>query len=157
MPASRRPKSTHSRFARWLKIGIDISGQTSKAFDAVTSRPWDYAITVCDIANERCPKFPERTRRVHWGIKDPALAVGTEEERMAAFRSARHELDEWIQVWLDEQAAAQRERRALWSRLAVLVPAMVLAALAGWFVGPAVALLAAAIMLMTWLMRVLWK
>ena len=112
MPASRRPKSTHSRFARWLKIGIDISGQTSKAFDAVTSRPWDYAMTVCDIANERCPKFPERTRRVHWGIKDPALAVATEEERMAAFRSARHELDEWIQVWLDEQAAAQRERRA---------------------------------------------
>jgi len=68
------------------EIGIDISHHTSKTLDACLARPWDYAITVCDLAKERCPMFPERTRRLHWAVADPALASGTEDQKLEAFR-----------------------------------------------------------------------
>ena len=38
--------------------GIDISGHTSKRYDDLLPARWDYLITVCDDANERCPFVP---------------------------------------------------------------------------------------------------
>src|SRR6185369_8232081 len=34
--------------------GIDLSDHTSKVYDDLLREPWDYVITVCDAANERC-------------------------------------------------------------------------------------------------------
>jgi protein-tyrosine-phosphatase len=47
------------------ELRIDISEQTSKAF-GVLGQPWDYVITVCAMAKERCPTMPDRTRQIHW-------------------------------------------------------------------------------------------
>ena len=39
------------------EVGVDLSTHTSKTLDGLLDRPWDYVITVCDSANERCPCF----------------------------------------------------------------------------------------------------
>ncbi|MBL7941926.1 MAG: arsenate reductase ArsC [Flavobacteriales bacterium] len=69
--------------------GIDISHHTSNHVDEYTEIPFDYIITVCDHAKERCPVFPTRARQFHENFPDPAKAVGTEEEIMNAFRHTR--------------------------------------------------------------------
>ena len=46
-------------------VGLDIGRHTSKTVDTLLDQPWDHVITVCDSANERCPVFPKKTRRLH--------------------------------------------------------------------------------------------
>ncbi|HEU4508253.1 MAG TPA: arsenate reductase ArsC [Pyrinomonadaceae bacterium] len=74
------------------EIGIDISGHHSKSVDAFAGDGFDYVITVCDNANQQCPMFAGKSERIHWSIDDPAETTGDENERLAAFRSARDEL-----------------------------------------------------------------
>jgi arsenate reductase len=62
-------------------------------------------ITVCDAANERCPLFPGRTRRLHWSFDDPARATGTEDERLAVFRRIRDEIAARLRTWLSDRSA----------------------------------------------------
>ena len=52
------------------EVGIDISRQKSKSVDEFVRQQFDYVITVCDNAKERCPIFPGQTKRVHWSF-DP--------------------------------------------------------------------------------------
>ena len=51
--------------------------------------PFDVVITVCDAAAETCPLWLGNGRRVHLGFPDPAKAMGTHTEVMAAFRAVR--------------------------------------------------------------------
>ena len=85
------------------EVGIDLGGHTSKTADPFVGQPWDYVITVCDSANERCPVFPSRTTRIHWSFEDPSQAMGTEDERLAVFRRVRDEIVGRLRVWLEEQ------------------------------------------------------
>jgi arsenate reductase (thioredoxin) len=139
------------------EIGIDISGQRSKPLDDLPDQPWDYAITVCDLAKEKCPTFPERTERLHWDVADPALASGTAEQRLEAFRWARDELREWIRQWLAEQdAAPNRARRpVLVLGLGLLLcGAAALGWRLGWAEGGVLAALAAlVVMIPAWVWR----
>ncbi|HZB82322.1 MAG TPA: arsenate reductase ArsC [Rubrobacteraceae bacterium] len=79
------------------EIGIDISGQESKTLKGYLGQPFDYVITVCDTAKEACPVFPGAKRRLHWSFEDPAVAVGSEEERLKVFRSVRDKIREHLQ------------------------------------------------------------
>jgi arsenate reductase (thioredoxin) len=81
-------------------VGVDISLHTSKTVDSLLDRPWDYVITVCDSANERCPLFPGRTTRLHWSFDDPSQATGTEDERLDTFRRVRDEIQTRLGAWL---------------------------------------------------------
>ena len=40
------------------EAGIDISTQKSKMIRDLNESNFDYVVTVCDDANERCPVFP---------------------------------------------------------------------------------------------------
>ena len=82
------------------EIGIDISGQESKTLDRYLQEPFDHVITVCDDANEACPFFPGAANRLHWSFEDPSKAEGTEEERLAVFRSVRDQIRERIEAGL---------------------------------------------------------
>ncbi|MBI4333962.1 MAG: arsenate reductase ArsC [Chloroflexi bacterium] len=70
------------------EIGIDISQQTSKAFDMSLAQSMDAMITVCGDAEEECPVIPG-VRRLHWPIPDPAKATGTQEDLLNQFRTVR--------------------------------------------------------------------
>lgn len=82
------------------ELGIDISQQTSKTLDQYLSEPFDEVITVCDQANDACPVFPGAHHRRHWSIDDPSSVQGTEQERRAAFRTARDEVRRRIETEL---------------------------------------------------------
>jgi arsenate reductase len=62
---------------------------------------WDYVITVCDTANERCPVFPGRTTRIHWSFSDPSQATGTDQERLQTFRRVRDQIHARLLQWLE--------------------------------------------------------
>ena len=79
--------------------GIDISGHTSKLYDGLMAEPWDYLITVCDDANERCPFVPGSVKRLHWSLEDPSRVTGDEEARLAAFRRVRDEIETRLAEW----------------------------------------------------------
>ena len=78
------------------EIGIDISGQESKTLDRYLAESFDYVITVCDDANEACPFYPGAANRLHWSFEDPSRVEGSEEERLAVFRSVRDRIRERI-------------------------------------------------------------
>ena len=69
---------------------IDISGQWSKRVDAIDPATVDTVVTLC--ADEVCPVFPARVRRLHWPLPDPAGASGSDAERLARFRAVRDEI-----------------------------------------------------------------
>ncbi len=48
------------------------------------------AVFLC--AEESCPTFPSRVRRIHWPLPDPAATGGTKAVRLRAFRRVRTEL-----------------------------------------------------------------
>ncbi len=89
-PASR---VSSKAIAVMREAGIDISSQTPKSVDQFISRDFDFVITVCDDAKEKCPVFTGRAgKRVHMGFEDPTNAVGSEAEVMEAFRKVRDEI-----------------------------------------------------------------
>lgn len=88
------------------ELGIDISSQTSKTIASLGDRKFDWAITVCDNANEACPVFSGGTRRLHWSFDDPSATVGSDEERLAVFRRLRDEIGGQIENFLAESNAA---------------------------------------------------
>jgi protein-tyrosine-phosphatase len=78
-------------------------GLRSKSWDefaALNSPHMDFVITVCDQAKgEVCPEWPGDPITAHWGIPDPALARGTQEERISAFRDALRALERRIRIF----------------------------------------------------------
>jgi len=84
---------THGVNPRAISImaedGLDISAHTSNHVDEYADVDFDFVITVCDNARERCPYFPTRAEKLHHNFPDPAKAVGTEDEIAAEFRRVR--------------------------------------------------------------------
>lgn len=97
-PTNVRPEAV----AVMGEIGIDISHHRSKSIDDFVGQEFDYVVTVCDNANESCPIFPGRTKRLHWSFEDPAADEGTEEERRASFRKARDGIRERLRNFIAE-------------------------------------------------------
>lgn len=83
------------------EIGVDISSHRSKSVDEFVDQRIDYVITVCDHANQRCPIFPAQVKRIHWSIDDP-VTPGSETEHLQAFRRARDELKQRLQIFIAE-------------------------------------------------------
>jgi arsenate reductase len=74
------------------EIGVDIRHHRSKNLDDFSGLNFDYVITLCGDANEKCPLFLGGVRRIHLGFNDPAKAKGTEEEVLNEFRKVRDEI-----------------------------------------------------------------
>ncbi len=101
--AGIEPTEVHPMAIRAMKeIGIDISSQKSKSATNYLSEHFGYIITVCDDAKEKCPVFPGIAIRLHWPFEDPALASGSEEEKLKVFRKVRDKIKEKIVDWLKD-------------------------------------------------------
>src|SRR5580658_2638303 len=91
-PSSVRPEA----IAAMSELGIDISGHRSKNLDEFAGQQFDYVITVCDNARETCPVFFGGAEKPHRSFEDPAVFVGSNQERLARFRRVRDELRAWL-------------------------------------------------------------
>jgi arsenate reductase len=80
------------------EFGIDISGHRSKSVSEIDADSVDLVVTLC--AEEVCPIFPGRVRRLHWPIADPAstdASISVEEMRQR-FRAARDQIKARLEV-----------------------------------------------------------
>jgi arsenate reductase (thioredoxin) len=81
-------------------MAIDLLRQQHFPTDGLRSKSWtefarpgapnlDFVFTVCDdAAGEVCPTWPGQPMTAHWGVPDPAAAMGTQEEKARAFFDA---------------------------------------------------------------------
>lgn len=86
--------------------GIDISGQTSNNVSEFEHIDFDFVITVCDNAKERCPYFPTRATKLHHNFPDPAKASGTEKEIADQFRIVRDQIKEYCRDFVHSNVSA---------------------------------------------------
>ena len=82
--------------------GIDISSHTSNHVDEYTSIDFDFVITVCDNAKERCPIPPGKAMTFHHNFPDPAKTTGTREEIFQSFRSTRNLIKDYCKSFTTE-------------------------------------------------------
>ena len=88
--------------ATMKEIGIDISGHTSNNITEYLGIDFDYVITVCDNAKERCPYFPTKAVKLHYNFPDPAKATGTDDEINEQFRAVRSLIKDYCEQFVNE-------------------------------------------------------
>lgn len=82
--------------------GIDISNHTSNNVNEYEDVDFDFVITVCDNAKERCPYFPTNAIKFHHNFPDPAKAVGDEAQVKESFRSVREMIKTYCENFVNE-------------------------------------------------------
>ena len=83
------------------EAGVDIRGQRSRTIDQLERTGFDWVVTVCSAADERCPSFPGAPRRLHHGFDDPptlARDAKTEDDALAPYRRVRDEIRSFIET-----------------------------------------------------------
>lgn len=103
--------------------GIATDGLSSKASQAFEAAPPDIVITVCDrAAGEACPVFFGPALKAHWGLADPSLVSGSEEQIDAAFQLTLAKIDTRVRSFLDLPLArmSATELSAALARIGVL-------------------------------------
>ncbi|MDD2297871.1 MAG: arsenate reductase ArsC, partial [Sphaerochaetaceae bacterium] len=85
------------------EIDISMDGQYAKPAQEYIDREeaFDYVITVCDESSaERCPVFPGKHVRLHWGFPDPSALTGSDEEKLKGIRPIRDSIHKRVRTWL---------------------------------------------------------
>jgi arsenate reductase len=85
--------------------GIDASSFHSKDMREFIGERFDYVITVCDQAAERCPVFPGDPERIHWSFPDPAAVEGGDLVKLAAFQETLRGMRRRIELFTTVVAA----------------------------------------------------
>lgn len=110
---------------------LDLLKRQNHPVDGLRSKGWEefaapgapemhFVFTVCDAAAaETCPVWPGQPMTAHWGVPDPAAAVGTEAERRLAFSEAYRMLNTRISIFVSLPLSAI-DNLALKQRLAEL-------------------------------------
>ena len=91
------------------EIGITHKGE-SKSAEQFRQMDFDLVVTVCDDAAENCPVWLGKGKRAHLSFPDPAKAEGTDEEKLAVFRSVRDAIAQKVPELL-RQVEPQPESR----------------------------------------------
>ncbi len=86
------------------RVSLPVGGLRSKNWDefsAPDAPALDFVFTVCDkAAGEVCPVWPGQPMTAHWGIEDPAVVDGSDEEKRRAFSTAFAQLYRRIAIFL---------------------------------------------------------
>jgi arsenate reductase len=94
-PSRVRPEA----IAVMQELDIDLKEHRSKHVDEFRGQSFDYVLTVCDKARGSCPVFPGAAVKLHQAFPDPATAMGSEEERLTAFRAVRDQIREYLSTF----------------------------------------------------------
>ncbi len=98
------PKGIHPKALKVMQeIGIDITKQHSKHLNEIKNIKFDYVITLCDHAEQNCPFFLTKGKRIHKAFIDPAAANGNNEAITNSFRIVRDQLKEYILDFEDDE------------------------------------------------------
>jgi arsenate reductase (thioredoxin) len=88
------------------ELGIDITSGTPKDVNQFLGQSFDFVITVCGEADRSCPMFRGKVgERLHIGFPDPAQATGSDEEKMAAFRAVREDIQKCFRAFYESKVA----------------------------------------------------
>jgi arsenate reductase len=92
------------------EIGVDITAQHSKSVDSIDPLSVDTVITLC--AEEVCPVFLGKARRLHWPISDPAATDPSisRDQMLVRFRAARDAIREKIEHFAREEFPSSGNR-----------------------------------------------
>lgn len=85
------------------EVGIDISNNKTQSVREMidAGKTFDVVITVCDEANaERCPVFPGKSQRLHWGFPDPSGLEGSFDDKLVETRLIRDQIQKKVQGFL---------------------------------------------------------
>jgi arsenate reductase len=86
------------------EIDYDLSKHHSKDLSKFRGKiHFNYIITVCDRAKEKCPTFPSGTIQLNWAVEDPVAFEGSDEDKLEKFREVRNNLKEKIVEWLKQR------------------------------------------------------
>jgi len=128
MSAGSHPSDTvHPRsLALLAREGIATEGYSSKSWDNLPQTP-DIVVTVCaNAAGETCPAYLGPVLRTHWGVADPAHAVGTDAEIDAAFMTAyrilRARIEAFLALPLDALQHFPHKLKAELDRIGTVMP-----------------------------------
>ena len=83
------------------EAGIDISKHHSKSVDEIDPSTVDTVITLC--AEEVCPVFLGRARRLHWPLPDPAAPTGDGPASIDRFRDVRDEIRRRLKAFATDE------------------------------------------------------
>ena len=75
--------------------GISHQGRP-KSINELRSQAFDLIVTVCEDNSQDCPVWLGKGKQVHMAFPDPALATGSEEERLVVFRKVCNDLSTGI-------------------------------------------------------------
>ena len=104
--AGSHPTGTINPFAlEWLETNrMPIDRLRSKSwgeFAAEGSPALDFVITVCDnAAGEVCPIWPGQPMTAHWGVPDPALVIGADEDKRKAVSEVARVLLQRLRIFV---------------------------------------------------------
>lgn len=82
------------------EVGVDISKQQSKLISELSEKDFDYVVTICNDAKEKCPVFPGKAKRLHRGFDNPpdlAREAKSEEEALTIYRRVRDEIRDYVE------------------------------------------------------------
>ena len=88
--------------ATMIEDNIDISHHTSNNIEEYFGVDFDYVITVCDNAKERCPFFPTQAKKFHYNFPDPAQAIGTAAVVKTEFRAVRKLIKKYCEEFVNK-------------------------------------------------------
>ncbi|MBW2560247.1 MAG: arsenate reductase ArsC [Deltaproteobacteria bacterium] len=94
------------------EVGIDISRQRSKTLEDLGNTKYQYVVTVCSEADERCPVYRGEAKMIHHGFDDPSTLcrhARTEEERLDYYRRVRDEIRAYVLTLSESLTADHRE------------------------------------------------
>jgi arsenate reductase len=82
------------------EAGVDISKHYSKTTRDIGPVEFDYVVTVCGHANENCPIFPGKAKKIHVGFEDPprlTKEMPEGEEKLGVYRRVRDDIRAFVE------------------------------------------------------------
>ena len=102
--AGLEPKGMNPYTLRVMaEVGLDLSGQSSKDVRHYLGYTnFAYLFTVCARGEVDCPTsfLNSGGERIEWVFEDPAAFTGTDEAKLAKFRTIRDQIEQRIRDWL---------------------------------------------------------
>lgn len=93
--------------AAMREVGIDISGQESKAVNRFLGKRFSHVVMLRDREKERsCPIFPGAIWRLRWNLEDPSQA-GTLGEQRAAIQRVRDAIQRQVTDFVNKSGVRE--------------------------------------------------